>query len=452
MREFLRGPRRGAGLARRLGEVVSVERLRTRPRPRALGGGCAGRRGRSVARRSRGGRAPPHAVALASASVSRAGRPRLPGRTRTTRRSSGTRTRSTKPCSSIRSMSPVAFDIETSSSSASRLIDISPWCLSSDRTCIWVMLTSPLTSRSSEAQRSSPTEPLEFGHDGLRRVALRRDRPGGRRSGLGSSSRHVKNSTRREYSVNVKCRGGVKRCEFALMIEAQQGLTYAEQLAIARRAEAAGFETLFRSDHYASFPAAPSRHHRRLGGPRRPGARDVDADRAGRAGQPGHVPPPRQLREGGHDGRRDERRADRGRRGRRLERGGAPASWASRSRRSPSAPTCWRSSSRSSTASGPSPTAGRSTAHKAVRGGALRPRPVDVDGRPSGERPRPAADPHRRRGLAARLPDRRALGGRVQLSSTSPEDSPRSRPRSTTPVGPSVATPRRSSARRWSAC
>ena len=41
---------------------------------------------------------------------------------------------------------------------------------------------------------------------------------------------------------------------FALMIEPQQGLTYAEQLAIARRAEAAGFESLFRSDHYQSFP------------------------------------------------------------------------------------------------------------------------------------------------------------------------------------------------------
>src|SRR5262245_10736985 len=41
---------------------------------------------------------------------------------------------------------------------------------------------------------------------------------------------------------------------FALMIEPQQGLTYAEQLAVARHAEAAGFETLFRSDHYLSFP------------------------------------------------------------------------------------------------------------------------------------------------------------------------------------------------------
>jgi F420-dependent oxidoreductase-like protein len=41
---------------------------------------------------------------------------------------------------------------------------------------------------------------------------------------------------------------------FALMIEPQMGLTYDEQLAVARRAEAAGFEALFRSDHYESFP------------------------------------------------------------------------------------------------------------------------------------------------------------------------------------------------------
>jgi F420-dependent oxidoreductase-like protein len=41
---------------------------------------------------------------------------------------------------------------------------------------------------------------------------------------------------------------------FALQIEPQQGLTYGEHVAIAKRAEANGFETLFRSDHYASFP------------------------------------------------------------------------------------------------------------------------------------------------------------------------------------------------------
>ncbi|HEV8545103.1 MAG TPA: TIGR03560 family F420-dependent LLM class oxidoreductase [Candidatus Limnocylindrales bacterium] len=41
---------------------------------------------------------------------------------------------------------------------------------------------------------------------------------------------------------------------FALMTEPQQGLSYDQQLAIVRRAEAAGFETFFRSDHYQSFP------------------------------------------------------------------------------------------------------------------------------------------------------------------------------------------------------
>jgi alkanesulfonate monooxygenase SsuD/methylene tetrahydromethanopterin reductase-like flavin-dependent oxidoreductase (luciferase family) len=41
---------------------------------------------------------------------------------------------------------------------------------------------------------------------------------------------------------------------FALMIEPQQGMTYEDQLAIVRRAHAAGFESFFRSDHYAGFP------------------------------------------------------------------------------------------------------------------------------------------------------------------------------------------------------
>jgi alkanesulfonate monooxygenase SsuD/methylene tetrahydromethanopterin reductase-like flavin-dependent oxidoreductase (luciferase family) len=41
---------------------------------------------------------------------------------------------------------------------------------------------------------------------------------------------------------------------FVLMIEAQQGLSYGDQVALAKRAEANGFEAFFRSDHYASFP------------------------------------------------------------------------------------------------------------------------------------------------------------------------------------------------------
>ena len=46
---------------------------------------------------------------------------------------------------------------------------------------------------------------------------------------------------------------------FALMIEPQQGLSYGDQVAIARRAEANGFEALFRSDHYQSFPGPTGR-------------------------------------------------------------------------------------------------------------------------------------------------------------------------------------------------
>lgn len=41
---------------------------------------------------------------------------------------------------------------------------------------------------------------------------------------------------------------------YALMSEPQQGLSYAEILALARAAESAGLEAFFRSDHYSSFP------------------------------------------------------------------------------------------------------------------------------------------------------------------------------------------------------
>ena len=95
----------------------------TRPRRRAPAGACAVRRGRSVAR-MRGcgpGRRACGPASMLSVSES-ARRPAAAGRTRTTRRSPGTRTRSIRPCSSIRSMIPVAFDSETPSSSASRLI------------------------------------------------------------------------------------------------------------------------------------------------------------------------------------------------------------------------------------------------------------------------------------------------------------------------------------------
>src|SRR5437868_14830940 len=46
---------------------------------------------------------------------------------------------------------------------------------------------------------------------------------------------------------------------FALMSEPQQGLSYAEILALARTAEEAGIEAYFRSDHYSSFPGEAGR-------------------------------------------------------------------------------------------------------------------------------------------------------------------------------------------------
>jgi F420-dependent oxidoreductase-like protein len=46
---------------------------------------------------------------------------------------------------------------------------------------------------------------------------------------------------------------------FALMIEPQQGLTYAEQLEHALLAERLGFDRFFRSDHYRSFPGPADR-------------------------------------------------------------------------------------------------------------------------------------------------------------------------------------------------
>ncbi len=46
---------------------------------------------------------------------------------------------------------------------------------------------------------------------------------------------------------------------FALMIEPQQGISWRQQVILAQRAEGAGFDTLFRSDHYESFPGPSGR-------------------------------------------------------------------------------------------------------------------------------------------------------------------------------------------------
>ncbi|MEJ7695241.1 MAG: TIGR03560 family F420-dependent LLM class oxidoreductase [Candidatus Limnocylindrales bacterium] len=46
---------------------------------------------------------------------------------------------------------------------------------------------------------------------------------------------------------------------FVLMTEPQQGMSYADQLAAAKRAEANGFDAFFRADHFASFPGEPGK-------------------------------------------------------------------------------------------------------------------------------------------------------------------------------------------------
>jgi len=46
---------------------------------------------------------------------------------------------------------------------------------------------------------------------------------------------------------------------YVLMTEPQQGCSYDDQLAIARRADDAGFEAFFRSDHFDSFPGEGGR-------------------------------------------------------------------------------------------------------------------------------------------------------------------------------------------------
>ena len=57
---------------------------------------------------------------------------------------------------------------------------------------------------------------------------------------------------------------------YALMTEPQQGLTYEEILALARAAEEAGFESYFRSDHYAELSRATPACRPRTPGRRSP--------------------------------------------------------------------------------------------------------------------------------------------------------------------------------------
>ena len=142
------------------------------------------------------------------------------------------------------------------------------------------------------------------------------------------------------------------------MSEPQQGLTYAEILALARTAEDAGFESFLPIRPLRQLPrrGRPA-DHRRVDHARRAGARD-DAHRPGHARLAGDLPLAGQPGQGRHDCRRDERWPRRAGPGRRLERcSSTPARPRVPGRRA-SASTCSRSSSRSSTACGPSRTAG----------------------------------------------------------------------------------------------
>ena len=203
---------------------------------------------------------------------------------------------------------------------------------------------------------------------------------------------------------------------FALMIEPQQGLSYGDQVAIAKRAEANGFEALFRSDHYASFPGATGQPTTDAWTVIAGLARETDRIGAGRARLAGHVPARRHVRQDRHDRRRDERRPDRGRRRGRLERARAPPAGPRRSRRSASGWTPSRTSSRSCTGCGASPDGwsyeGRTVT---IRDALFYPKPVAVPGRPVGaDRRGPPVDHLRGLRRAARRPADRGLVRRVQ--------------------------------------
>ena len=106
---------------------------------------------------------------------------------------------------------------------------------------------------------------------------------------------------------------------YTLMIEPQQGCSYTDQLAIARRAEAAGFEALFRSDHYDSFPGEAGRPTTDAWTVLAGLARETARIQLGVLVLPGDVPAPGHPGQDRGHGRRDVGRARGGGAGRRME-------------------------------------------------------------------------------------------------------------------------------------
>src|SRR5258705_7531158 len=110
------------------------------------------------------------------------------------------------------------------------------------------------------ADEALAADAFELGHRGPEigdDRGLRHGRPDGRGSHLHGhrASCHVNYHTPANNRVNVNNHGHSEDpMRFALMLESQQGLSYGDHVVIAKRAEANGIETLFRSDHYTSFP------------------------------------------------------------------------------------------------------------------------------------------------------------------------------------------------------
>ena len=146
-----------------------------------------------------------------SSTSSTRSRPVWVGRTRTTRRSSGTRTRSTSPRSSMRSMIPVALDMEASRISATWPIGIASWWRSSVRTWKWVMLMPSRTSLWEPAQRSDPTARPRSARTASATA------PGVRRRGRGQCGlhgmkylRHANSSVKRNGSCGTEDRRALR--------------------------------------------------------------------------------------------------------------------------------------------------------------------------------------------------------------------------------------------------
>ena len=197
---------------------------------------------------------------------------------------------------------------------------------------------------------------------------------------------------------------------FALMIEPQQGLTYDEQLAVALRAEAAGFEALFRSDHYESFPGGSGRPTTDAWAVLAGLARDTTKIGLGALVSPVTYRTPGNLAKVVVNDRRDERRPGRGRARRGLARGGAPA---------PRLPVPGdRRAGRHARGDARDPPRPVGRARRlVVHRQALRDRGLAVPAqaeRAAGPQRRPAADHRRWRGVAPVVPDRRQVRGRVQ--------------------------------------